>query len=88
MGSRFPETDTAKLLAKLTLEKKVSLPPTVPVLSAEYLDWLSTNVDSSEDAFQNFAWMFSDESLNDLYSMSFLDPTSMGMGDMYQPQII
>ncbi|RDW77442.1 hypothetical protein BP6252_05495 [Coleophoma cylindrospora] len=47
--------------------------PIAPVLSAEYIDWLATNADSV-DAFQNCAWLYSDSSLNDLYSLCFTEP--------------
>jgi hypothetical protein len=41
------------------------------------------SVISSSEAFQNCAWMFTDESLVDLYSMSYEEPM-FSTGEMAQ----
>lgn len=40
--------------------------------SDDYLSWLANGRESGNQAFENCAWVFSDASLLDLYSMSYV----------------
>jgi hypothetical protein len=67
-----PNLKTVNELLPLETHQALDFQPT----SAQE-DWpmASSGIDTYD--FQNYAWIYSEESLNDLYSMSFLDSTAI-----------